>query len=107
MQQVTLPPRTKGVPHLHIGSESAMYVLSGRAITYYGPELEKYTITGPGEFLYIAPGIPHLPCNLSDTEPVVAIVARTDSDDQERVVLYDRDAAVGVSQTPLADPARS
>lgn len=39
-----------------------------------------------GEFLYIPPGVPHLPFNTSDEE-AVAVLARTDPNEQESVVL--------------------
>jgi uncharacterized RmlC-like cupin family protein len=89
MQMVIIPPGGKCVPHLHIGSETALYVLQGQAETVYGPGLSERAITGPGDFLYIAPGVPHCARNLSDTEPVVAITARTDANDQERVEIVD------------------
>jgi uncharacterized RmlC-like cupin family protein len=41
-----------------------------------------------GDFLYIPAGLPHQPVNLSETEPVKAIVARNDANEQENVVLY-------------------
>ncbi len=31
--------------------------------------------------------MPHLPANLSDSEPAVAVIARTDPNEQESVVL--------------------
>ncbi len=40
-----------------------------------------------GDFLYIPAGVRHLPVNLSDTEPLVGIIARTDPEEQESVVL--------------------
>jgi uncharacterized RmlC-like cupin family protein len=36
--------------------------------------------------VYIPAGVPHLPANLS-TEPVTAVIARTDTNEQESVVL--------------------
>ena len=41
-----------------------------------------------GDFLYIPADVPHQPRNLSTTEPAIAIVARTDANEQESVVLY-------------------
>ena len=92
MQRVVIPPGGKCNPHSHIGSETALYVISGHAETFHGPGLAQRTISGPGDFLYIAPGVPHCAYNLSDTEPVIAITARTDANDQERVEPYDADA---------------
>ena len=40
-----------------------------------------------GDFVYIATDVPHLPYNRSDTEPVMAVIARTDPNEQESVVL--------------------
>jgi uncharacterized RmlC-like cupin family protein len=39
-----------------------------------------------GDMLYIPAGVPHLPANLGD-EPAVAVIARTDPNEQESVVL--------------------
>ena len=39
------------------------------------------------EFLYIPAGMPHLPANLSTTEQCVAVLARTDPNEQESVTL--------------------
>ena len=89
MQRVVIPPGGHCRPHSHIGSETALYVLSGHAVTYHGPGLTQRTESGPGDFLYIAPDVPHCAYNLSDTEPVIAITARTDANDQERVAPYE------------------
>jgi uncharacterized RmlC-like cupin family protein len=40
-----------------------------------------------GDMIYIPAGVPHLPFNPSDTEPGVFIIARTDPNEQESVVL--------------------
>jgi uncharacterized RmlC-like cupin family protein len=39
-----------------------------------------------GDMFYIPAGVPHLPANLSD-QPVTAVIARTDPNEQESVVL--------------------
>src|SRR5215813_2191433 len=59
MQRVIIPPGGKCNPHSHIGSETALYVISGHAVTYHGPGLTQRTVSGPGDFVYIAPGVPH------------------------------------------------
>ena len=46
-----------------------------------------HTIVRPGDFFYIPADVPHLPYNPSTTEPVVAVIARTDPNEQESVVL--------------------
>jgi uncharacterized RmlC-like cupin family protein len=42
-----------------------------------------------GDFLFIGPGVPHQPVNLSATETARAVVARNDPSEQEHVVPYD------------------
>ena len=87
MQLVTMPPGARAKAHKHAAHETAIYVLSGASGTYYGERLEHHAIARAGEFLYIPPNTPHLPYNLSQTEPVVAIISRTDPHDQESVIL--------------------
>ena len=40
-----------------------------------------------GDFLYIPADVPHLPYNLSELKSCIAVIARTDPDEQESVVL--------------------
>lgn len=93
MNIVCIPPGAAAEPHVHRGYETAIYLLEGRVLTRYGPGLARSTINEAGDFLYIPAGVPHQPVNLSDTEPARAIVARTDANEQESVVLYDPAAA--------------
>ena len=44
-------------------------------------------ITRAGDFVYIPADTPHLPYNRSATEPAVAVVARTNPNEQESVVM--------------------
>ena len=44
-------------------------------------------VDGAGDFVYIPANVPHLPYNLSGSEPATAVVARTDPNEQESVVL--------------------
>ena len=87
MQLITMPPGAKAKAHMHESHETAIYVLSGESGTWYGPRLEHHVVARAGEFLYMSPGVPHLPYNLSQTEPVTAVIARTDPNDQESVTL--------------------
>ena len=67
--------------------ETALYVSSGEAHTWYGEGLREHVVVKAGEFFYIPAGMPHLPANLSEAEPCVAVIARTDPNEQENVVL--------------------
>jgi uncharacterized RmlC-like cupin family protein len=80
-------PGERARAHLHEGHESAIYVLSGSASMWYGERLEQRVDVAAGDFLYIPAGVPHLPANASATEPAEALIARTDPNEQESVVL--------------------
>jgi uncharacterized RmlC-like cupin family protein len=84
---VTIPPGAKDKPHLHEHHESAIYVVSGKAEGRYGDGLRKRVVVEAGDFVYIPAGVPHQPANASQTQPLVAIIARTDPSEQESVVL--------------------
>jgi len=87
MHLLNVPPGGRAKAHLHANHETALYVISGEAITWYGENLGESAITRAGDFLYIPAGVPHLPVNLSQTESCIAVVARTDPNEQESVVL--------------------
>ena len=89
MHMVVIPPGAAAAPHRHVGYETALYVLEGRVETRYGPGLQKSVINEAGDFLFIAPDVPHQAFNLSMTEPARAIVARNDPNEQESVAPYD------------------
>jgi uncharacterized RmlC-like cupin family protein len=88
MNLIVIPPGGAAKPHSHRGFESAIYILKGRAETRYGPGLKQSVINKAGDFLFIPPDLPHQPRNLSKTEPILAIVARNDPNEQEHVILY-------------------
>ena len=87
MQLLTVPPGAKAKAHKHERHETAIYVLSGEVGMWYGERLEYHMVTRAGDFLYIPADVPHLPYNRSQTEPAVAVVARTDPNEQESVVM--------------------
>ena len=80
-------PARKAKAHTHESHETAIYVLSGESGIWYGDRLQHHVTARAGEFLYMPPGVPHLPYNLSQSEPVTAVIARTDPNDQESVIL--------------------
>jgi uncharacterized RmlC-like cupin family protein len=82
---VTIPPGTRGVPHVHDGHESAIYTVSGETEVWHGEGLRQRSVVKAGDFMYVPPGTPHLPVNRSNVM-TVAIVARTDPQEQESVV---------------------
>jgi len=87
MHLLTIPPGGKAKAHLHQNHETAIYVLSGEAGMWFGENLSEHMTAKAGDFIYIPDGVPHLPYNPSQTQPVTAVLARTDPNEQESVVL--------------------
>jgi uncharacterized RmlC-like cupin family protein len=86
MHLLTIPPGGRAKAHMHENHETAIYVLDGEAIALYGNRLQHHAITKAGDLFYIPAGVPHLPINLGN-RPVSAVIARTDPNEQESVVL--------------------
>ncbi len=86
MHLLTIPPGGRAKAHMHANHETAIYCISGEALTYWGHRLENVTVLKAGEMFYIPAGMPHLPINASD-QPASAVIARTDPNEQESVVL--------------------
>jgi uncharacterized RmlC-like cupin family protein len=84
---LTFPPGGRARAHLHENHETAIYVLSGQAEMWYGEGLREYMVVNTGDFIYIPAGMPHLPGNYSATETCHALIARTDPNEQESVIL--------------------
>jgi len=93
MNVATIPPGGVAYAHVHVGFEVMLYILEGRVRHEYGPRLEHALENEAGDFIFIAPGVPHEVFNLSDAEPVVAIVARSDASEWENIVPFQRPVA--------------
>ncbi len=84
---VRIPAGGRGEAHLHRGHETAIYIVRGTARMAFGERLEDELVAAAGDFVYIPADMPHLPWNPSATEESVALVARTDPNEQESVEL--------------------
>ena len=89
MNVATIPPSGVARAHIHVGFEVMLYILEGRVRHRYGPGLRESVDNVAGDFIFIEPGVPHEVYNLSDTDPVVAVVARSDASEWENIVSYD------------------
>jgi len=92
MNIATVTPGGVAYAHVHVGFEVMLYILSGRVRHEFGDRLTQSVDNAAGDFIYIEPGVPHEVFNLSDTEPVVAVVARSDADEWAHIVAYDRES---------------
>lgn len=95
MNVATIPPGGVAAAHIHVGFEVMLYILQGRVRHEYGPALEQSVENEAGDFIFIEPGVPHEVFNLSDTEPVVAVVARSDAREWEHIVPFTRPGGQG------------
>lgn len=86
MHRLTMEPGRRARAHLHDSHETSIYMISGTSEVWWGPELEHHAVVEAGDFVHIPAGVPHLPANTSD-EPAEAVIARTDPNEQESVVL--------------------
>lgn len=90
MNVATIPPGGVAYAHIHVGFELMLYILEGRVRHEYGPGLRRSVENQAGDFIYIESGVPHEVFNLSQTDPVVAVVARSDASEWENIVPYNR-----------------
>lgn len=95
MHVITIPPGGRAHAHMHEDHESAIYVAQGEVVCWYGDRLQHRFTVRQGEMTYIPAGVPHLPINASAHETVSCVIARTDPDEQESVVLLPELEALG------------
>lgn len=86
MNVATVPPGAVAYAHIHVDFEVMLFILQGDVRHEYGDDLERSIDNHAGDFIFIQPGVPHEVINLSDTEPVVAVVARSDASEWENIV---------------------
>jgi uncharacterized RmlC-like cupin family protein len=88
MNVATVPPGAVAYAHIHVDFEVMLFILQGHVRHEYGENLDKSIENHAGDFIFIEPGVPHEVINLSDTEPIVAVVARSDSSEWDHIIDY-------------------
>ncbi len=88
MNVATVPPGAVAYAHIHVDFEVMLFILQGEVRHEYGENLEQSMDNSAGDFIFIQPGVPHEVLNLSDTEPVIAVVARSDATEWENIIDY-------------------
>lgn len=86
MHMVVIPPGAVAKAHFHANHETAIFQLEGSTSFHHGPNLEFTDVVHEGDYVYIPAGVPHQPFNPTD-KIARAIIARTDPNEQESVVL--------------------
>jgi uncharacterized RmlC-like cupin family protein len=100
MNVATIPPGGVAYAHIHVGFELMLYILQGRVRHDYGPGLGRSIENEAGDFIYIEPGVPHEVYNLSQIDPVVAVVARSDASEWENIIPYDKNSRKSAADEP-------
>jgi uncharacterized RmlC-like cupin family protein len=102
MNVATIPAGGVAFAHIHVDFEVMLYILAGRVRHEFGDHCRKSVDNEAGDFIFIEAGVPHEVFNLSETEPVVAVVARSDATEWENIVDYDRETGTTGSQVQRA-----
>ncbi len=86
----TIPPGGVAYAHIHVGFEVILYIIEGKVRHEFGAGCKQSIENEAGDFIYIKPGVPHEVFNMSDTDPVVAFVARSSAEEWDKIVPYER-----------------
>ena len=86
MHLLVMTPGSPHKPHNKEAHHTAQNMLEGSTSFRHGPNLEHLDHVEEGDFVYIPAGVPHQPFNPTD-KVARALIARTDPNEQESVVL--------------------
>jgi len=86
MGQTHVAASTASGNHHHGSSETAIFVLRGHPVFVFAEEdgTERRIVTGPGDYIYVPPFVPHREENPDPDDEAVVVIARTT---QEAVVV--------------------
>jgi uncharacterized RmlC-like cupin family protein len=74
---VELAPGCTSAVHHHGEAESGIFIISGQARFYSGAHLDQRREANAGDFVWVPPHAVHVEMNVSLTEPVRMVVARS------------------------------
>lgn len=75
--QVSNTPGYRSLPHHHGEAETGGYVLRGHGRIYFGEDYQDYQDMTAGDWVFVPPYMPHVEANMSTTEELVWLTART------------------------------
>jgi uncharacterized RmlC-like cupin family protein len=75
--QVSNSPGYRSVPHHHGEAETGGYVLRGRGRIYFGEGYREWLDMTAGDWVFVPPFMPHVEANMSTTEDLIWLTART------------------------------
>ncbi|EMQ98549.1 cupin domain-containing protein [Paeniglutamicibacter gangotriensis] len=75
--QVSNTPGYRSLPHHHGEAETGGYVLRGHGRIYFGEDYGQFLDMTAGDWVFVPPFMPHVEANMSVTEELVWLTART------------------------------
>lgn len=75
--QVSNEPGYRSFPHHHGEAETGGYVLRGHGRIYFGEDYKEFIDMTEGDWVFVPPYMPHVEANMSVTEELVWLTART------------------------------
>jgi uncharacterized RmlC-like cupin family protein len=75
--QVSNDPGYRSLPHHHGEAETGGYVLRGHGRIYFGDGYREWLDMTAGDWVFVPPFMPHVEANMSVTEELVRLTART------------------------------
>ena len=75
--QVSNSPGYRSLPHHHGEAETGGYVLRGHGRIYFGEGYREFIDMTAGDWVFVPPFMPHVEANMSTTDELVWLTART------------------------------
>lgn len=75
--QVSNEPGYRSFPHHHGEAETGGYVLRGHGRIYFGEGYKEFIDMTAGDWVFVPPFMPHVEANMSTSEELVWLTART------------------------------
>ncbi len=75
--QVSNEPGYRSFPHHHGEAETGGYVLRGHGRIYFGEDYKDFIDMTEGDWVFVPPYMPHVEANMSITDELVWLTART------------------------------
>ena len=75
--QVSNEPGYRSFPHHHGEAETGGYVLRGHGRIYFGEDYKEFIDMTEGDWVFVPPYMPHVEANMSITDELVWLTART------------------------------
>ena len=88
--QVSNEPGYRSFPHHHGEAETGGYVLRGHGRIYFGEDYKEFIDMTEGDWVFVPPYMPHVEANMSITEELVWLTARTPENIVVNLKKYER-----------------